>query len=119
MAGFCCELLPLQQASSLVGPLWYNNKNEKPHNEITLIVLLLLRCSDGWNTRQDVVENQEEGAKGSFSVQLASPSYKPFESHYLSLKPTSNTMNPWFREFWEDRFKCSFKRKPGTTPCTG
>lgn len=74
--------------------------------------------SDGWNTRQDVVAGQEEAARGSLSVQLSSPVYQPFKEHYLSLDPENHTINPWFSEFWESKFNCSFSTDT-QRQCTG
>ena len=77
-------------------------------NEIYNFHFHLSFSSDGWNTRQDVVFGQEDAARGSLSIQLSSPAYKPFEKHYLSLDPDNHTTNPWFTEFWESKFNCSF-----------
>ena len=78
-------------------------------------------CSDGWNTRQDVVMYQEDVARGGFSIQLASPPYEPFEQHYLSLKPDVNLVNPWFKEFWQHKFHCNYNTSNSKykQPCTG
>ncbi|KAI1724798.1 receptor family ligand binding region domain-containing protein [Ditylenchus destructor] len=73
--------------------------------------------SDGWADRLDVVENVEEEAAGSFSIRIHSP--KPY---YFSLNPINHTKNPWFREFWQQKFKCQLtvpKDDTITPVCTG
>ncbi|GIX81014.1 metabotropic glutamate receptor 2 [Caerostris extrusa] len=45
-----------------------------------------------------------------------------FDNYFKSLKPFSNTRNPWFKEFWEDQFKCVFKKTTSAERrklCTG
>ena len=88
-----------------------------------LSVSLSLSCSDGWAVRPDVVQGIEEAAAGGMSIKLYSPPLEDFDKHYLSLKPDNNNRNPWFREFWQQKFECYL---PGTqgerqypTPCTG
>jgi len=75
--------------------------------------------SDGWNTRSDVVEGIEDAARGSFSITLKSDPYPSFEDHYLSLKPATNSNNPWFNELWQHKFNCSFNAAAGSRLCTG
>ncbi|KAI1713584.1 receptor family ligand binding region domain-containing protein [Ditylenchus destructor] len=78
--------------------------------------------SDGWADRLDVVENVEEEAAGSFSIRIHSPKVESFEPHYFSLNPINHTKNPWFREFWQQKFKCQLtvpKDDTVTPVCTG
>ncbi|CAH1799891.1 unnamed protein product [Owenia fusiformis] len=85
--------------------------------------LFLFIGSDGWNDRPDVVENIEELAAGGMSIRLSCPHTKWFDEHWLSLKPETNTRNPWFKGFWQEKFKCylngSDRDARYTTPCTG
>lgn len=86
------------------------------------LLLSFLYFSDGWNTRQDVVKDQGGVARGSFSIQLASPPYEPFAKHYQSLHPRTNIVNPWFEEFWEHKFNCTLDYNSTSTDkkaCTG
>ena len=90
-----------------------------PRNEIYNFHFHLSFSSDGWNTRQDVVFGHEDAARGSLSIQLSSPAYKPFEKHYLSLDPDNHTINPWFAEFWESKFNCSCNSSYNHKQCSG
>ncbi|CAK5081284.1 unnamed protein product [Meloidogyne enterolobii] len=63
--------------------------------------------SDGWADRLDVVEGVETEAAGSFSFRIHSPRVEKFEPYYYSLEPANQSIkNPWFREFWQQKFKC-------------
>uniref|UniRef100_A0AC35FN88 G-protein coupled receptors family 3 profile domain-containing protein n=1 Tax=Panagrolaimus sp. PS1159 TaxID=55785 RepID=A0AC35FN88_9BILA len=78
--------------------------------------------SDGWADRQDVVEGVEEEAAGSFSIRIHSPKVENFEPYYFSLNPHNHTRNPWFRDFWQQKFKCQLtvpKDDTVTPICTG
>jgi hypothetical protein len=76
--------------------------------------------TDGWADRQDVVTDYEEQAIGSISIRIHSPYQKTFDENYLKLDPFENVRNPWFREFWEDKFSCKMPshRMPITTTTT-
>ncbi|VDM93187.1 unnamed protein product, partial [Onchocerca ochengi] len=79
-------------------------------------------CSDGWNDRLDVVNGVELEAAGSFSIRIHSPHVDWFDQYYFSLDPENNTHNPWFREFWQEKFDCQFtvpKDNFETKVCTG
>lgn len=80
-------------------------------------------CSDGWADRPDVVSGIEEEAVGGISIKLHSPILESFDKKFLSLRPHNNFRNPWFREFWQQKFSCYL---PGpdqdstySKPCTG
>lgn len=77
----------------------------------------LIIGSDGWADRQDVVSDYELQAVGSISIRIHSPSLKSFDDYYFALNPFENHRNPWFREFWEDKFHCKMplERAPTTT----
>jgi hypothetical protein len=86
--------------------------------------LLNLLYSDGWSDRHDVVEGYEVEAVGGISVRIHSPYVKEFDPYYFSLHPDHNTRNPWFKEFWENKFNCSFNKdkklaKNFNNTCTG
>lgn len=59
--------------------------------------------SDGWADRNDVVEGLEEEAEGAFSIRIHSPKVDSFRQYYTALNPENNTVNPWFREFWQHK----------------
>ncbi|CAG9765198.1 unnamed protein product [Ceutorhynchus assimilis] len=65
--------------------------------------------SDGWADRNDVTRNYENQAWGGLSIRIHSPHVESFDKYYLSLRPESNTRNPWFKEFWETKFQCILK----------
>lgn len=53
---------------------------------------------------------------------IHSPYVEWFDHYYFSLNPENNTLNPWFREFWEEKFNCQFtvpKDDLETAVCTG
>uniref|UniRef100_A0A914GQ16 G-protein coupled receptors family 3 profile domain-containing protein n=1 Tax=Globodera rostochiensis TaxID=31243 RepID=A0A914GQ16_GLORO len=78
--------------------------------------------SDGWADRLDVVEGVEEEAAGSFSIRIHSPNVRTFEPYYFALNPHNHTRNPWFREFWQQKFKCLLtvpKDDTVSRQCTG
>lgn len=66
----------------------------------------LIIGSDGWADRQDVVADYEMQAVGSISIRIHSPYITSFDDYYFGLNPFDNFRNPWFREFWEDKFHC-------------
>ena len=66
----------------------------------------LIIGSDGWADRQDVVSDYELQAVGSISIRIHSPYAKSFDDYYFALDPFNNHRNPWFKEFWEDKFHC-------------
>ncbi|XP_069186198.1 uncharacterized protein [Procambarus clarkii] len=63
--------------------------------------------SDGWADRSDVVAGLEEAAVGGLSIKINSSYVAEFDDHYFQLHPETNDRNPWFREFWQNRFNCS------------
>ena len=81
------------------------------------------RFSDGWNVRPDVVKDIEPVAVGGISMKLYSPDIVSFNDYFLQLRPDSNTRNPWFKEFWEEKFKCDLpgvhSKQVFNTSCTG
>ena len=84
----------------------------------------LKRTSDGWADRLDVVQGYEAEAEGGISIRIHSPRVTAFDDYYLSLKPdnASRLRNPWFHEFWEHRFNCTFSSQPSLRTfkrCTG
>lgn len=66
----------------------------------------LIIGSDGWADRQDVVTGYEMQAVGSISIRIHSPYLQSFDDYYFKLDPFENDRNPWFKEFWENKFDC-------------
>ncbi|XGW24761.1 hypothetical protein V3C99_006317 [Haemonchus contortus] len=81
--------------------------------------------SDSWADRNDVVTGLEDEAEGSFSIRIHAPKVPGFREYYSRLNPENNTMNPWFREFWQQKFGCQFavskedKNNENIRICTG
>lgn len=65
-------------------------------------------ASDGWGALESVVAGSEAVAEGAITIELAAYPIKEFASYFRNLHPYNNSRNPWFREFWEQRFRCSF-----------
>lgn len=64
----------------------------------------------------------ESEAAGSLSIRIHSPNVEYFKPYYFSLNPVNVTWNPWFREFWQHKFKCQLtvpKDDTITPVCTG
>lgn len=68
-------------------------------------------ASDGWGALESVVAGSEGAAEGAITIELASYPIGDFASYFRSLDPWNNSRNPWFREFWEQRFRCSFRQR--------
>ena len=56
-------------------------------------------------------------------MKLYSPDIVSFNDYFLKLKPDTNTRNPWFKEFWEEKFQCDlpgdYSKHSYSEPCTG
>ncbi|KAF6099443.1 glutamate metabotropic receptor 2 [Phyllostomus discolor] len=68
-------------------------------------------ASDGWGALESVVAGSEGAAEGAITIELASYPIRDFASYFRGLDPWNNSRNPWFREFWEQRFRCSFRQR--------
>ncbi|XP_013396465.1 metabotropic glutamate receptor 1-like, partial [Lingula anatina] len=79
--------------------------------------------SDGWAVRPDVVKDLEEAAAGGMSIRLHSPPLRAFDQHYFNLSPFEPNRNPWFQDFWQEKFQCYIngdnRDKRFSAPCTG
>ncbi|XP_068109109.1 metabotropic glutamate receptor 2 [Hyperolius riggenbachi] len=64
-------------------------------------------ASDGWGALESVVLGSEEVAEGAITIELASYPLWEFSKYFQALHPFNNTRNPWFREFWENKFHCA------------
>jgi hypothetical protein len=77
-----------------------------------------LCCSDGWADRSDVTDGYESQARGSMSIRIHSPNVTDFDDYYFGLNPYTNSRNPWFREFWQQRFNCTMRDDYGNRTAT-
>ncbi|KAJ8026655.1 Metabotropic glutamate receptor 1 [Holothuria leucospilota] len=82
--------------------------------------------SDGWANRKEVTQDLEEFASGSITIKPHTKEYKQFNDYYFSLDPLNNTLNPWFKPFWEQKFNCRLSdedngdfQTASLQPCTG
>ncbi|CAL1545780.1 unnamed protein product, partial [Lymnaea stagnalis] len=67
--------------------------------------------SDGWSERLTMLSSDFKSVLyGSFTSIIDAPPVPKFNVHFTTIKP-SNTRNPWFVEFWERMFTCSFANK--------
>ena len=64
-------------------------------------------ASDGWGAQESIVKGNEVTAEGAITLELAANPVPEFNRYFLSLNPGKNLRNPWYREFWEQRFQCS------------
>ncbi|XP_028305418.1 metabotropic glutamate receptor 3 isoform X2 [Gouania willdenowi] len=64
-------------------------------------------ASDGWGAQESIVKGNEVTAEGAITLELAAYPISEFNNYFLSLNPYKNHRNPWFKEFWEQRFQCS------------
>ncbi|KAM3869811.1 metabotropic glutamate receptor 3 [Diretmus argenteus] len=64
-------------------------------------------ASDGWGAQESIVKGNEVTAEGAITLELAANPLPEFNRYFLSLDPFKNRRNPWYREFWEQRFQCS------------
>ncbi|KAM6474534.1 metabotropic glutamate receptor 2 isoform 1-T1 [Liasis olivaceus] len=65
-------------------------------------------ASDGWGALESVVAGSEPIADGAITIELASYPVQEFAVYFQNLNPYNNSRNPWFQEFWEHKFQCSF-----------
>ncbi|XP_029472928.1 metabotropic glutamate receptor 3 isoform X1 [Rhinatrema bivittatum] len=68
-------------------------------------------ASDGWGAQESIVKGSEHIAYGAITLELASHPIKEFDMYFKSLNPYNNHRNPWFKDFWEQKFQCSLRMK--------
>lgn len=75
-------------------------------------------ASDGWGAQESIVKGNEHIASGAITLELASHPVKEFDRYFQSLSPYNNRRNPWFKDFWEQKFQCNLQnRKPHKKAC--
>ncbi|GFR04976.1 metabotropic glutamate receptor 7 [Trichonephila clavata] len=79
--------------------------------------------SDGWGAKERIVANREQFVEGTITIlPKRYPIQADFDDYFKSLRPSSNSRNPWFKEFWENQFDCVFKKAKSAKmrkQCTG
>ena len=81
-------------------------------------------CAFGCTNYKEVVEEVEDVALGTISLDIHYRRDYEFEKHFLSLTPKTNN-DSYFIAFWEKVFNCSVNdgnitnHSSGHTPCTG
>ncbi|MEE6507222.1 hypothetical protein FKM82_029852 [Ascaphus truei] len=68
-------------------------------------------ASDGWGAQESIVKGNEHIAYGAITLELASHPVKEFDKYFKSLNPNNNHRNPWFKDFWQQKFQCSLQNK--------
>uniref|UniRef100_T1L4Q2 G-protein coupled receptors family 3 profile domain-containing protein n=1 Tax=Tetranychus urticae TaxID=32264 RepID=T1L4Q2_TETUR len=63
-------------------------------------------AADGWGKEMKVVQGVEDVALGAITVELSSTVIREFDDYLLKLNVKNNRRNPWFKEFWQETFKC-------------
>ncbi len=64
-------------------------------------------ASDGWGAQESIVKGNEFTADGAITLELAAHPIPEFNRYFQSLTPLNNHRNPWFKDFWEQKFQCS------------
>ncbi|XP_052008010.1 metabotropic glutamate receptor 3 isoform X2 [Xyrauchen texanus] len=64
-------------------------------------------ASDGWGAQESIVKGNEFTADGAITLELAAHPIPVFNRYFQSLTPLNNHRNPWFKDFWEQKFQCS------------
>ena len=74
--------------------------------------------SDGWgNVAWLIGAHLQEMAANVITISPKSVHDENFKDYYMSLQPSTNTRNPWFREYWEKHFDCQLgKSRPTGSP---
>ncbi|KAK8768022.1 hypothetical protein V5799_005198 [Amblyomma americanum] len=62
--------------------------------------------SDAWSGLESVAQGHEEVVEGAITVSPMVQPLRGFESHFRELTPDNNVLNPWFPEYWEEKFQC-------------
>ena len=71
--------------------------------------------SDAWGDQ--IPARLYSVAKGSLSVIPRALLSTEFDTYFESLHPSDNSANPWFEEYWEFVFNCTFANRVGFQPC--
>ncbi|KAJ8389999.1 hypothetical protein AAFF_G00111600 [Aldrovandia affinis] len=64
-------------------------------------------ASDGWGAQESIVKGNENVADGAITLELAAHPVREFNRYFQQLNPANNRRNPWYNDFWEQKFQCS------------
>lgn len=78
--------------------------------ELNLTDHFLWVASDGWGTKREPINSNDEAAEGAITFSPKFYRVQEFNDYFENLKPKLNKRNPWFREFWEEQFNCTLAR---------
>ncbi|CAF0881048.1 unnamed protein product [Rotaria sordida] len=70
--------------------------------------------TDGWGKKWYPVENFGRAAINAITIAPKLYLIPEFDNYFNNLTPSKNTRNPWFREYWEETYKCKFEETPKT-----
>ena len=67
-----------------------------------------------WGINEMVTDGLETAAEGAITLTLnaQSQAYRTFKSYYEALKPGDSKYNPWFNEYWQEKFNCYLPGQP-------
>ncbi|KAG9345634.1 hypothetical protein JZ751_008778 [Albula glossodonta] len=79
-------------------------------------------ASDGWGAQESIVKSNEIVADGAITLELAAHPVREFNRYFQQLNPNSNSRNPWYKDFWEQKFQCTLHgangdKAPHLKPC--
>ena len=66
-------------------------------------------AADGWGKQKIPIEKNEMAARGALTIELQSTVLSEFDDYFMSLTPDKNSINPWFKEYWESVHNCKFR----------
>ncbi|CAN7943214.1 unnamed protein product, partial [Ixodes pacificus] len=62
--------------------------------------------SDAWSGLESVAQGHEEIVEGAITVSPMVQSLQGFDQYFNQLTPDNNVLDPWFPEYWEEKFQC-------------
>ncbi len=67
-----------------------------------------------WADSPGVVGGLEPYAEGAVTLRpdATTPGFVSFRQYFENLRPEDNTENPWFRQYWQERFNCYLPGEP-------
>ncbi|CAF0773864.1 unnamed protein product [Adineta steineri] len=78
-------------------------------NELNYTQRFIILGSDAWADRLNVIPNNTESvALGAITIKARSLRVPGFEQYFRQLHVHNNTRNVWFREYWQQKFACTF-----------
>lgn len=74
--------------------------------------------TNSWGINEGVVKDVEESAEGAvtFTLNAKWRAVEEFRLYYGNLKPENNKHNPWFNEYWQEKFNCYLPGEPRVYP---